>query len=186
MRKRNTNSTGLQSPSPIRRRESINPSLVKDGKKTHSQTSSGASLKNTSYKRLRKSLLEVSRFLETGKSCPSRLKIIAKFLRSLASSRLKSTETRFSCDIDIFKEIARCPSASDVQWRWSASGQGLHVKWECRKAGCRTCLRTQFRFDDSIRHGLDFSAREEKARRILWDRKGNKRAGSWRHFSLSK
>lgn len=90
-------------------------------------------------------------------------------------------ENRFNADLDIVKEIFRwCRSVKRVQWRVSASGMGFHIRWTCtKKRYCLRCCAIEKRLDDPVRYLLDNVLRKPYQRRILWDKKGNKRAGTW-------
>lgn len=84
----------------------------------------------------------------------------------------------YSIDLDLGKMILACPGVKEVLYRLSASGRGFHFRWTCSKRWCKHCSRIEKEYDDVHRYRHD-QQRPKANRRILWDKKGNRRAAEW-------
>ena len=84
----------------------------------------------------------------------------------------------YAIDADIVKNIMQCPGVSRVDWRISSSRKGFHFRWKCNKKNCRLCAHIERSLDDPSRYTRDLK-RQPHQRRVLWDRKGSRHAGTW-------
>lgn len=87
--------------------------------------------------------------------------------------------TDYSIDLDIIKQIFECKGVTRVDYRLSSSGKGFHFLWSCGKRTCKKCGAIERLLDDKARYRHD-TRRPNPHRRILWDRKGGRKAGPWK------
>lgn len=85
----------------------------------------------------------------------------------------------WTIDLDLPKGIFHCRGVKEVQWRVSCSGKGFHLRWTCSKTPCKLCDSIEWKYDDTLRHLRDKTYRKPYQRRVLWDRKGTRKAGPW-------
>lgn len=88
----------------------------------------------------------------------------------------------YEIDLDIIKQIFYCHSVTSIQWRISSSGHGFHFRWTCNKTRCQHCSLIEKKLDDPKRYQHDLK-RAKHQRRILWDRKGGRKAKQWHTIS---
>ena len=79
-----------------------------------------------------------------------------------------------SSDDQLKKTLSRMRSCvdADVSYRVSASGNGFHIKCDCR--GCDQCRMV---FDSPVRWDMD-QTRPPETREVLWDSKVYRKGGS--------
>jgi hypothetical protein len=67
----------------------------------------------------------------------------------------------------ILNKILKCPDLKKLEWRYSSSGNGIHVRLICLKK----CCICRMAFDDQKRLMYDVHYRRSFEQNVLWNKK---------------